>query len=131
MPVPLSVDLRKRVIEAINNGMSKTEAAAIYNVSRKAIYNWIRLQKATNSLAPKSGYQKGHSHKITDWEAFKKFVESNNHLTVLGMIAELKKSTGIDISESSMERALKKINYTSKKKLLITLKPIKKNAKNF
>lgn len=131
MPAPLSIDLRERVIAAVEAGMRKTEAAKIFNVERKSVYNWLGLKKSTNSLEPKSGYQKGHSHKITDWEQFKKFVENNNHRTVKGMIVEWKKLTNIDVSESAMERYLKKINFTSKKKLLITSKPKKKSANNF
>jgi transposase len=117
--MPLSIDLRKRVIDAINGGMSKAKAARVFQVSRKAIYNWLNLFAKTNSLAAKTGYQKGHSHKITDWETFKAFVEANKHRTVNGMIVEWKKLTGIDLSDSTMENALKKINYSCKKKLFI------------
>ena len=131
MPAPLSIDLRTRVISAVERGMRKTEAAKVFNVSRKVIYNWFGLKESTNSLEPKSGYQKGHSHKITDFDQFKAFVENNTHRTVKGMIIEWKKLTNIDVSESAMERYLKKINFTSKKKLLITSKQNKKSAKYF
>lgn len=123
--MPLSIDLRKRVIAAvIDDGMGKTEAAKAFKVSRRVIYKWLDLLKETNDLKPKTGYQRGHSHKIKDWDQFKVFVEANNQRTVKGMIIEFKKLTGIDISKSAMERNLDKINFTSKKKLLITPKPI-------
>ena len=69
-----SIDLRKRVIAAIDNGMRITEAAKIFKVCRSVIYDWQDLFKTTNNIAPKSGYQKGHSSKITDWDQFKLFV---------------------------------------------------------
>lgn len=126
----LSIDLRERVIDAVTGGMSKTKAAKLFKVCRRVIYNWLDLRKKTNSLAPKTGYQKGHSHKITNWEQFKTFVAANTQRTVKGMIVEFKRVTDIDISETAMENALKKINYSCKKKLFIMQKPTKKNVKN-
>ena len=111
----LSIDLRMRVIEAVDNGVHIDDAAKTFKVSRRVIYNWLELRKETNSLAPKAGYQKGHSHKVTDWESFRKFVEANKHRTVKGMIVEWEKLNNDTVSESAMENWLKKIDYTSKK----------------
>lgn len=111
----LSIDLRKRVIAAVDNGMRITDTAKSFQVSRKGIYRWLNLRKETNSLAPKSGYQKGHSHKITDWVKFEKFAKKHRHLIVRKMVIEWEKITHVHMSESVMKRALKKIGYTSKK----------------
>jgi len=110
-----SIDLRKRVIAAIDDGMRITKAAKTFKVCRSVIYDWQKLLEATSSLAPKSGYQKGHSHKITDWDKFKAFAEKHKHCTSPQMRKEWKKLADIDVSESVMLRALKKIGYTSKK----------------
>lgn len=123
-----STDLRERVITAIDNGMRITEAAKIFKVCRSVIYDWKDLLETTKDLKAKSGYQKGHSHKITDWEQFKLFVEKHKHSSSPQMRIEWKKITNIDMSESVMLRALKKIGYTSKKKLLVTPKQIKKSV---
>ena len=72
-----SIDLRERVISAVDNNMRITEAVRVFKVSRRVIYEWLDLRKATGNLAPKTGYQKGHSHKITDWEQFKAFANEN------------------------------------------------------
>ncbi len=125
--MPFSIDLRERVIAAVDNGMQITEASKVFKVSRRIVYHWQDLLKKTNSLAPKAGYQKGHSHKITDWNQFKMFVEKHQHCASPQMRVEWKKLTNVDVSKSVMLRALKKIGYTSKKKLLIMQKQIKKN----
>ena len=126
-----SVDLRTRVIAAIDNGMRITEASKTFKVCRSVIYDWQKLLKATNKLSPKSGYQNGHSHKIANWDQFKVFVEKHKHCASPQMRIEWKKLTDIEMSESAMLRALKKIGYTSKKKLFLMPKQIKKNEKNF
>ena len=121
----LSIDLRKRVIAAIDEGMSAVNAAKLFKVSRKTIYNWIVLRKETNSLVPKSGYQNGHSHTVKDWDSFRTFAEANKYCTIEEMSVEWKKSTDGTISKSVIQRGLKKIDFTYKKKRLITSKPIR------
>ena len=91
----LSIDLRERVIGAIDGGMRVVDAVKVFSVCRKAIYNWMSLRKETNSLAPKSGYQKGHSHKVTDWEQFKLFAEEHKHHTAKSMAVEWGKLNNI------------------------------------
>lgn len=129
--MPLSIDLRERIVAAVDSGMHIDDVAKIFKVSRRVIYKWLKLRKETNSLAPKTGYQKGHSHKITDWDQFSLFAAANKHHTVKGMIVVWEKLNNETISESVMERALKKIGYTSKKKLLVMPNQAKKNVKNF
>lgn len=123
-----SIDLRVRVIKAIDGGMRITDAAKIFKVCRSVIYDWQNLQKATNSIVPKTGYQKGHSHKITDWKQFEAFVAKHKCCTSAQMRVEWEKLTGISISESPMLRALHKIGYTSKKKHFIIPKQTKKSV---
>jgi transposase len=129
--MPLSIDLRERVIAAVNRGMRVTEVAKTFKVCRRVIYNWLALLNTSNNLAPKSGYQKGHSHKIQDLSQFRGFVELNKDCTIKEMRVAWQKLANVSVSKTSMQRALKKINYTSKKKHLTILKPMKKNVKIF
>jgi transposase len=114
-----SVDLRERVLAAKDDGMDVAEITKVFKVSRRAIYDWITLRKKTKSLAPKTGYQKGHSHKVKDWKQFTLFAEDNKHRTLEEMTVEWQKITNDSISISVMSKALKKIGYTSKKNLWI------------
>lgn len=113
----LSVDLRKRVIAAIDSNIRITEIAKIFKVSRRVIYNWLKLQNEEGNLLPKSGYQKGHSHKIKNLESFKQFIEKNKHNTINQMIVAWKEITGVGMSDVVMGRYLKKIGYSSKKNI--------------
>lgn len=110
-----SLDLRERVMNAVSKGMRPTIAAKTFDISRRVIYEWKDLLEETNSLKPKSGFQKGHSHKITNWEEFTNFAEKHGNLTVKMMIVEWANLKNQTVSESTMERALKKIGFTSKK----------------
>lgn len=65
----------------------------------------------------------GNGHKITDWEKFTSFVEVNGGKTQVEM-AQLWTS---EISDRTISRALKKIGFTRKKKLMVIKKGMKLN----
>ena len=47
-----SIDLRKRVLDFINSGASKSEAARRFKVSRSSIYTWLQSQDAFTYRRP-------------------------------------------------------------------------------
>lgn len=53
MGKPLDMDLRRRVVAAIEAGMSTDAAARRFNVSKAAAGAWARLKRATGDVAPK------------------------------------------------------------------------------
>lgn len=81
-----------------------------------AIDLWLKRKETTGDFCPKKYTPPGHSHKITDWEKFRAFVAENADLTQAQM-AEL---WDADISARTISRALKKIGFTRKKKLMDT-----------
>ena len=53
MPKPYSQDLRRRVIESIEAGASRREAAELYGISPSVVVIWGQRWVATGSIAPK------------------------------------------------------------------------------
>ena len=49
----LSCDLRERVVEAINQGLSRRQAAARFGVSPSSAIRWAALSRTTGDVAPK------------------------------------------------------------------------------
>jgi len=120
-----SLDLRERVVAAIDNKMHINEAVITFKVSRRVIYEWLELRRKTGGLEPMMGNIKGREPKIKDWDQFKVFAAENKESTGPTMVIEWKKLTGIEMCESAMYRSLQKIDFTSKKKLSTTRKLIK------
>lgn len=117
MPKPYSIDLRRKVVEAIAlNGMRRCEAHDHFNISRGTINDWLKLYEETGDVSPRGQRHIGHSHKITDWPAFRVFVKANADKTQVEM-AELWPD---DISDRTISRALKKIGFTRKKRPMDT-----------
>lgn len=130
MPKPYSVDLREKVIQAVEDGVSIPEAAVRFSVSQKVIYNWQHLKNNTNSLEPKKGYQKGHSHSIPDLDLFAEFAKKHTTLNVPQIAAEWKKKHGVKVGREAVRLSLKKIGFTFKKKPLGIKKQTQKSAMN-
>ena len=113
MPKPYSIDLREKLLSQVDSGMTITKASKIFRVNRQTIYNWIRIKEETGKLEGKSGYQKGHSHKIKDLEQLEQFFLTNPDKT-LKQLSELWPQK---ISAWTLGRWIKRLGYTYKKNL--------------
>ena len=51
MGIPYSLDLRERVVGAVESGMSRRGAAKLYEVSYAAVIRWVARSKQTGSPA--------------------------------------------------------------------------------
>ena len=127
MPAPYSYDLRKKVLDAIDDGMSKTVASKIFKISRNTINLWLARREETGDYRAKVGYQQGYGAKITDLESFREFAQHQASKTQ----KEMAQAWPEKISDVTMGKALKKLNFTRKKKLTDLEKEMKKKGKNF
>ena len=53
MPKPCSLELRERVVDAVESGASRREAADWFDVSPSSAIKWMQRRQATGSIAPK------------------------------------------------------------------------------
>lgn len=127
MAAPYSYDLRQKVIQAIENGMRKSVASRVFNLSRNTIDLWLQRKEATGDFQANVGYQQGSRHKIIDREKFREFAQTYGEKTQ----AEMAQIWEEQISRHTIGRGLKKIGFTRKKRLMGTKKEMNKNVKNF
>jgi transposase len=127
MPTPYSYDLRAKVLQAIDEGMTKTQASQVFRLSRNTINLWLKRREETGDCKAKVGYQKGYRPKIADLEKFKEFARQHGRKTQ----AEMAQAWNEDISARTIGSCLKKIGFTRKKKLMDTEKEMKKKDDNF
>jgi len=114
MPKAYSCDLRERVIEAVEMGASRREAAERYDVSVSSAIKWLQRWREERSATPKP---RGGS--ISPLEEFAgevlAVVEEQADLTLEETLAVLRKQR-IRTSRSSLWRFLDRHNITLKKK---------------
>jgi transposase len=119
-----SQDLRKRVVSAVRAGIKKTEISKTFNVCRQTIYSWLKLENEKGNLQPKTGFQKGHSHSIKDEDEFKNFVNLHPDYTQKEIAAHF------GVGSSSVDRMLKRLGYSRKKRVKLMRKEAKRSGKN-
>ncbi len=54
-----SVDLREKLLAAVDAGLSREQAAAVFGVSLPTIERYVRLRRETGSLAPRRAVKPG------------------------------------------------------------------------
>ena len=114
MPKAYSCDLRERVIEAVEAGSSRREAAERFEVSVASSVKWLQRWRESRSAAPKP---RGGSVSPLDEFATEilALVAEQPDLTLVESVAELRKRR-IRTSRSSLWRFLDRHNITLKKK---------------
>ena len=121
MTAAYSIDLREKAVSAIDRGGKKSHVCRTLNISRNTLDQWLKRREEKGSLAPEE-YRRGPKPKITDLVAFQAFAEANGHLTQ----EEMAEKWVNPVSPVLIREALRKINFTRKKKLT----PIRKKTNN-
>ena len=93
-----------------------TEVSQSFCISYSSLKRWVKQHRETGEVVAKQGYQQGHSHKITDWEAFQSFATEHGEKTQ----AEMAQLWPEEISEDTIGRGLKHIAFTRKKRATST-----------
>ena len=88
MGKPYSLDLRKRVVAAIEGGMSRNQAAKQFGVAISTAIGWMQRVDETGSVAP--GQMGGHKPKAISGRARPVIAaDQAGDFTLRGLVAEL------------------------------------------
>jgi transposase len=89
MGKPYSLDLRKRVVAAIEGGMSRNQAAKRFGVAISTAIGWMKRVDKTGSVAP--GQMGGHKPKAVsgDHAVWLSQRIKDGDFTIRGLVAEL------------------------------------------
>ena len=115
MPAPLSMDLRLRIVRAVERGSSIRAAARRFAVSPSAAIKLMQRVRATGSAAPaRSG---GHRRPLlAPYEAdLKRLVAAKPDGTLAELQGELQRRCGIVAGLSTIHNALRRIGLRHKK----------------
>jgi transposase len=114
MPSPYSVDLRKRVIAACEEGqLTRAEIAQRYRVGESTLYEWLQRWSETGSLAAKP--HTGGAASELDPAVLQALVEAENDRTLAEYAAAYAERTGRLFSISQICRRLKSLGLARKK----------------
>ena len=115
MPRPYSMDLRERVVAAVNDeGLSRHEAAARFGIAVSTAVHWLKRSNTTGSVAPKrvGGYKPATlSGPHRDWL----LERTRSDFTLRGLVAELA-DRGVRVDYRSIWRFVHAEGLSFKKK---------------
>jgi transposase len=120
MPAPYSLDLRKRVVEAYDDGAGGTyvEIAIRFDVGEATVDRWVSRHRRTGSIAPDA--MGGRRHGKFDAAADAKLaamVAEDVDATRIELMERLREELGLVVSHSAVQDALQRLGLTRKKRL--------------
>ena len=109
-----SEDLRKKIIAAIERGMSKAEAARTFDVSLSSVKRYARTVRQGGSLTPKKS--PGRTRKVDEkaQALLKEDVKERPAATISQRRRFLEHITGRDLSDSTVRRLMKRLGFSQK-----------------
>ncbi len=123
-----SVDLRLRVLAALDDGLSKMQAHRTFRVSRSTIDDWLKLRAQTGSVqTPLAERRSGRG--LAAQEGFAAFVRSHQHSTLEQMRQAWQQERQQSVSIMSFSRALREHGYTRKKRAISIANGVQQSAK--
>ncbi len=110
-----SIDLRERVVGAVEGGMSRARAVETYRVSLATIKRYLRLKREGGGLAPKPS--PGRPPKISpeQLEQLEQQLRARDTATLEEHVELWRKEHGVGMSVPAMSRAIKRVGWTRKK----------------
>ena len=110
-----SEEFRKKIIEALRRGTTKSEAARTFSVSRSSVKRYAKLAEQGLPLAPKN--RPGSKPKMD--ESATKLLEADAQERPAATLSErrefLEKAAGVRVSESTVSRMLRRLGWSRKK----------------
>ena len=110
-----SEDLRKKIVEALGRGATKSEAARSFGVSRSSVKRYAKLAEEGRPLAPKR--RPGLKPKLggTAERLLEGNLEERPTATLRQRREFLRRAAGVSVSESTVSRVLKRLGWSRKK----------------
>jgi transposase len=115
MPAPISLDLRLRIVRAVEQGSSIRGAARRFAVSPSAAIKLMQRVRATGSPAP-ARYGGHRRPLLAPYEAgLERLVEAAPDITLAELRTQLQRRFGIVAGLSTIHNALRRIGLRHKK----------------
>ena len=115
MPAPMSLDLRLRIVGAVEDGSSIREAARRFAVSPSAAIKLMQRVRTTGSAAPaRFG---GHRRPLlaSHESELRRLIAASPDITLAEIQAELEHQFGVSAGLSTIHNALRRIGLRLKK----------------
>ena len=115
MPKPLSMDLRERLISAVEGGMSRRSAAKLFSVAPSTAIKWVDQQRRTGSVRPRARGGDYRSHHLEAHADEIISLAKNTDLSLAELVDYVWQTHGLRVAPSTIWRLLDRHDMTYKK----------------
>ncbi len=110
-----SVDLRERLLGAIDAGLSQAEASRLFGVGTSTIHRWRQQWAATGSVAAKPRAGRRPAIGPAQADALRAQVAQQPDATLAAHRCQWARHHGVLVSVATMSRTLRRLDITLKK----------------
>jgi transposase len=112
-----SLDLRTRVLAAIDGGMSRADAVHTFQVSLGSIKRWLRMRQRCGSLAPKPRKGKTASISATQLPTLRFQLDQFPDASLAEHAQRWNADHATTLSQWTLGRAIRRLGWSRKKRV--------------
>lgn len=112
---PFSLDLRERIVEALQSGQTRSEAAERFEVSLATVDRFAKQWREQSDLAPRPITGRPRAILNTEVELLQTVIATQKDVTLESLSQALEEKIGKKISLSALQRNLVWLGYSYKK----------------
>lgn len=113
-----SLDMREHIAQASERGIPKGDIARVFGVSLSTVKRYARQRRTTGNVAPKPIPGRRRQLAAPHEQALRAQLQANPDATLKQHRAALHREHGVGVSISTISRAIKRLGWTRKKKVL-------------
>jgi transposase len=122
-----SVDLRAKVLRAVDQGYPREEIVKLLGVSRATIKRYLKQRRETGTVTPKA-IPGRPPKKLGPLQAeLVAQLQVHDDLSLEEQCRLWEQSHGVRVSTSTMSRAIKRVGWTRKKRRWVPLSVVRKS----
>jgi len=110
-----SIDLRTRVLAALDSGMPRGEVRRLFQVSQGSITRWARQRRISGDLSPQRPSGRPRSIPLDQHHLLRLQVQAAPDASLAEHVAQWQADQGTTLSPWTMARALRRLGWSRKK----------------
>lgn len=109
------LDLRDRVVAAVDEGTAITTVAAQFRLHRSTIYRYLTQRQERGTLEPRISPGRTRAISAADEARLVEQLQQHPTATLAEQCATWEQSTGVRLSPATLSRTIRRIGWTRKK----------------
>jgi transposase len=111
-----SLDLRQRVLAALDRGMSRQQVVVTFGISLATLKRWVALHRTHNDLTPKRAPGRGRMIKVEQHVALQTQLTAHPDATLERHAQLWNAAHGTTVSYRTLGRAITRLGWTRKQR---------------